>query len=75
MKLLYEGIMKIQLPLASSPGSPNLALAYDRKRKHMRQIPVEEVVEKMQGESKKFFHCKVFELKIEIGDEAPHQDW
>jgi hypothetical protein len=78
MKVLFEGIMKIQVPVSHSPGMQPLALAYAERHRHEMQFPVEELGDKMGTEIKKFFYCKVIVDKgtrIEIGDEAPWQDW
>lgn len=68
-------IVKVQTPLMTNENPP-LALIYNKSRSLQVQVPISGYLKsKMRGRPKVFFHAKFNEKKIEIGSEAPWQDW
>ena len=65
-------ILKVQMPLAGA----DLALIYSEDRSVMAQVPVTAPLRSRMGKRPKaFFHADVRAGEIEIGDEAPWQEW
>ena len=60
----------------SPDGEKPSALIYNRNRSLMQFFDItEDLSDLMDGESKKFYHCKIKNSTLEIGEEAPWQDW
>jgi len=73
-------IVKVQMPLASSDRNA-LALVYDEERRFRELVPVTATLRaKMAGRPKAYFEAERVTLDgsgetVEIGDEAPWQEW
>ena len=68
-------IFKVQLSLATN-FEERMALVYNKSRSIEGQFPApEDLIQKMNGQPKKFFYCRVKQDKLEIDNEAPWQGW
>jgi hypothetical protein len=76
---MMAAVVKVQLPLAPDnsvqPGEP--ALVYDRTRLwHFRAVVDDALRAKMGGKVKGFFYAlRHADGRIELGREAPWQEW
>ncbi len=73
-------IVKVQMPLASTDRSAQ-ALVYDEERRFRELVPVSATLRaKMAGRAKAYFEAERVTLDdgretVEIGEEAPWQEW
>ena len=73
-------IVKVQMPLAAKDKNA-LALVYDEERRFRELMPVSATLRaKMAGRPKAYFEAERVTLDdgretVEIGDEAPWQEW
>jgi hypothetical protein len=73
-------IVKVQMPLAAKDWHAK-ALVYDEERRFRELMPVSATLRaKMAGRPKAYFEAELVTLDgggetVEIGDEAPRQEW
>ena len=71
-------IVKVQLALFASGSKAEAApaLVYDRTRRYLAQIEqTSELVKKMGGATKAFFHAKLEGSTLVLLEPAPWQEW
>lgn len=69
-------IVKIQLPMSSTEYEPQ-ALVYDKDKKMIFcTLPIsKDLVNRMDGRLKGYFHAILKNGELTIGDGAPEQEW
>jgi hypothetical protein len=69
-------IVKVQTPLGSSDPKGGKALVYNEGRSFERFIPItSKLVSRMAGDPKRFFYATLNGEHLELGEQAPWQDW
>ena len=70
-----EMIFKVQISLTSSDKKMHM-LVYDKIKNYMYQAPVTPDVKQVMGNRiKAYFYGTIVNSKIQLGEEAPAQDW
>jgi len=65
-------VVKVQTALNDPT---HAALIYDRERSFFLEVPPGQVAERMAGRVKVYLYARVRYGLLDLGDEAPEQDW